>query len=643
MSTTAPYGSWGSPVGAADTVAGVVLFSDLQFDGGALYWLESRPSEGGRAAVVRRSVDGTIQEVLPDTVNVRTMAHEYGGAPYRVDSGDLVYSEFSDQRLFRLGPNGTAAPLTSEPPRSQSVRFADAVRSADGLLIAVRETHPAEGEAVNELVTIGPDGAVEVLATGCDFYSTPRLSLDGTRLAWIEWDHPNMPWDGTRLLVADAANPDDRRVIAGGPDESVVQPEWAPDGTLVFASDRAGWWNLYRYDGAATVPVLEMEAEFAGPAWVFGESWYGFLSDGRIATTFCESGQNRFGVIDADGVLEPIELGFSDFGYHVITDGDQRVWFVGSRTDKPLAIVEFDAGTGDSSIVRSNPSIVDVGYVAEPRVVTFPTTDDDVAHAVYYPPANPEFDGPVGARPPLIVHIHGGPTSSVSPVFKPKTVFWTSRGFGVVDVNYRGSTGFGRKYREKLEGEWGVVDVDDAVAAAEYLASIGEVDGERLAISGGSAGGYTTLAALAFRDAFAAGASYYGIADIEMIMGDSHKFESRYETRLIGTDPVVWRERSPIHSVDQISAPVALFQGLEDKVVPPNQAVIIADALAARGIPHVHIEYQGEGHGFRRAANMIRSLETELAFYGYVFGFTPAGEASEVDLGPGIPNGATDG
>ena len=643
MSTTAPYGSWQSPVGAADTVADIVRFSDLQYDDGSLYWLESRPSEGGRTALVRRTDDGTIGDVLPDTVNLRTMAHEYGGGAYRADSGDLVYSEFTDQRLYRVTPDGSATPLTSEPPRPRSVRFADSVRLSDGSLIAVRESHPAEGEAVNELVLIRTDGTVDVIASGSDFYSTPRLSPDNTRLAWIEWDHPNMPWDGTRLVVADVESTAACTVVAGGDDESIVQPEWAPDGTLVFASDRTGWWNLYRYDGLETMPILEMEAEFAGPAWVFGESWYGFLSDGRIATSFYDNGRSGLGIIDAVGVLERIELGFTDYGYHVITDGDQRVWFVGARTDKPSAIVAFDAASGATSIVRSNPSIVDAGYVEEPRVISFPTTDDDIAHAVYYPPANPEFEGPPGERPPLIVHVHGGPTSSVSPALRRETVFWTSRGFGIVDVNYRGSTGFGREYREKLEGEWGVVDVDDAVAAAEYLASIGEVDGDRLAISGGSAGGYTTLAALAFRDSFAAGASYFGIADLEMLMGDSHKFESRYETRLIGTDPVVWRERSPIHSVEQISVPVALFQGLEDKVVPPNQAAVIAEALADRGIPYVHIEFEGEGHGFRKAANVIRSLETELAFYGYVFGFTPAGDVSDVDLGPGIPNGDADG
>lgn len=643
MSTIASFGSWGSPIAAADTVAGIVRFSDIQYDGGSLYWLEMRPSEGGRTVLVRRSSDGDISEVLPDTVSVRTMAHEYGGGAYRAGAGTLVYADFEDQRLYRMAAGGEAAPLTAEPERSRSVRFADVVRMADGTLIAVRETHPVEGEAVNELVAVGDDGTCSVLATGSDFYTTPRISPDGTRLAWVEWDHPNMPWDGTRLVVADAADPTRRRVIAGEVDESVVQPEWATDGSLVFASDRTGWWNLYRFDGGETTPIVAMDAEFAGPAWVFGSSWYGFLSDGRIAAVITENGTQRLGIIRHDGTVVRTDLDYSSYGYHLITDGDHRVWFIGAHAHRPTALVEFDVDSGEASAVRSNPSHIDVAYAPDPRLISFPTTGGDTAHAVYYPPANPEFEGPAGERPPLLVHIHGGPTSSVLPVYSLETMFWTSRGFGVVDVNYRGSTGFGREYREKLEGEWGVVDVDDAVAAAEYLASIGEVEGERLAISGGSAGGYTTLAALAFRDRFAAGASYYGIADIEMLMGDSHKFESRYETRLIGTDPVVWRARSPLYSVEEIDVPVALFQGLEDKVVPPNQAIVIAEALARRGIPHVHIEYEGEGHGFRQAANVIHSLETELAFYGIVFGFTPSGDIPVLDLSDGSPEGRGDG
>ncbi len=643
MSTIAPFGSWASPVGAADTVAGIVRFSDIQYDDGSLYWLEIRPSEGGRTALVQRAADGDIGDVLPDTVSVRTMAHEYGGGAYRRDGGVLVYTNYEDQRLYRVDASGGAVPLTAEPERSRSVRFADVARMPDGTLIAVRETHRLEGEAVNELVVIGDDDTCTVVATGSDFYSSPRVSPDGTRLAWIEWDHPNMPWDGTRLVVVDAADPTKQRVIAGGINESIVQPEWDAEGSLVFASDRTGWWNLYRFDGENTTPIVAMDAEFTGPAWVFGSSWYGFLSDGKIAAVITENGTQRLGIIGRDGTMAQADLDYSSYGYHLITDGDHRVWFIGAHPHRPTALVEFDTDAETYSIVRSNPSSVDAGYATDPRLISFPTTGGDVAHAVYYPPANPESEGPAGERPPLLVHIHGGPTSSVAPVFSMETIFWTSRGFGVVDVNYRGSTGFGRAYREKLEGEWGVVDVDDAVAAAEYLALIGEVDGDRLAISGGSAGGYTTLAALAFRDCFAAGASYYGIADIEMLMGDSHKFESRYETRLIGSDPVVWRERSPLNSVEGIDVPVALFQGLEDEVVPPNQAVVIAEALASRGIPHLHVEYEGEGHGFRRAENVIHSLETELAFYGVVFGFTPAGDIPVLDLGDGPGEGRSDG
>ena len=630
MTTIAPFGSWESSISAADTVAGIVRFSDIQYDDGTLYWLESRPSEGGRTVLVRRLPNGPIEDVLPETVDVRTMVHEYGGAAYRVSDGAVTYSDFADQRLYR-SDGGERRPITPAPPRPSSVRYADAVPGPDGSLICVRETHPEEGEAVNDLVSIDPDGRTMVIASGSDFYSSPRVSPDGTHLAWIEWSHPNMPWDGTRLVVADVADPADQTVDAGGLDESIVQPEWTPDGSLLFVSDRTGWWNLYRSEGGTTTPIIEMEAEFAGPAWVFGMSWYGVLSGGRIVAAFWENGRQHLGVVDGEGHLDRLDLGYSNFG-GITTDGDHTVWFVGAHPRRPSALVEFDVDARTASTVRANPTNVDDAWVPEPRPITFPTTDGDVAHAVFYPPTSPVFEAPRGENPPLLVHIHGGPTSNVYPLFSLQTAYWTSRGFGVVDVNYRGSTGFGRAYREKLESEWGVVDVDDAVAAAGYLASIGEADADRLAISGGSAGGYTTLAALAFRDTFSAGASYYGIADIEMLMGDSHKFESRYETRLLGHDPAVWRERSPIYSVDQIDVPVALFQGLDDKVVPPNQAVVIAEALAARGIPHVHVEYEGEGHGFRQAKNVIRSLETELAFYGEVFGFAPVGDLPEIDF-----------
>jgi dipeptidyl aminopeptidase/acylaminoacyl peptidase len=578
LTTTAPYGSWDSPIGAADTVAGVVRFSDIQYVDGTLYWLESRPSEGGRTVLVRRMPDGTIDEVLPATASVRTMVHEYGGAAYLASDGEIFYSECTDQRLY--GVQGDAViPITPEPPRPMALRYGDAIPGADGSLICVRETHPEEGEAVNDLVSIDLDGTATVIASGSDFYSSPRISMDGTRLAWIEWSHPNMPWDGTRLVIADLEDPADRTVVAGGPDESIAQPEWTWNGELVFVSDRTGWWNLYRFDGESVTPILEMEAEFAGPAWLLGFSWYGLLSGGRIVAAFWESGQHHLGVISADGQLEHLDLDYSSYGYHLTTDGDHTVWFVGAHPKRPSALVELDVDSGVETVIRSNPSNVDEAYAPEPRLITFPTTGGDIAHAVYYPPTNPDFDGPAGEFPPLIVDIHGGPTANVYSMFSLQTAYWTSRGIGLVDVNYRGSTGFGRTYRERLENEW-----------------------------------------------------HYGIADIEMLMGDSHKFESRYETRLLGDDPEVWRTRSPIHSVDRIDVPVALFQGLDDKVVPPNQAVLIAEALASRGIPHVHVEYEGEGHGFRKAENVIHSLETELAFYGEVFGFTPAGDPPEIDL-----------
>ena len=622
MATIAPFGSWKSPISAADTVAGTVRFSEPRCDSGVLFWLEARPSEGGRTALVRRLPDGTIEDVLPKDANVRTMVHEYGGGAYLARDGAVVYSEFSDQRLHRTA-DGDPVPITAPPYRPMGVRYADPIVGPDGTVICVRETHPESGEAVNDLVAIDEGGTSKVIAAGADFYSSPRVSPDGRRLAWLEWDHPNMPWDGTRLNVADLTDPATPTQVAGGANESIVQPEWAPDGTLVFASDRTGWWNLYCNDGETTRPVVEMDAEFAGPQWDFGSSWFGFVADDRIVATYWENGEHHLGLIDSDGNLERLDLDFSSFGYHLVTDGDRKVWFVGAHSRRPSALVEFDVESGVATAVRSNPTGVDAGYVPEPRLVSFPTTGGDTAHGVYYLPANPEFCGPEDERPPLLVHIHGGPTSMAYPAFSLATAYWTSRGFGVVDVNYRGSTGFGRAYREKLEGEWGVVDVDDAVAAAEYLASIGEVDGERLAISGGSAGGYTTLAALAFRDTFSAGASYYGIADIEMLIGDTHKFESRYEMRLLGNEPEVWRARSPIYSVDRIDVPVALFQGLDDEVVPPNQAKVIADALEERGVRCVHVEYEGEGHGFRKAENVMHSLETELGFYGEVFGFDP--------------------
>lgn len=638
MTTTAPFGTWLSPISAADTIAGLIGFSDIAVDGDDLYWIELRPSERGRQVLVRRSGDGSITDMTPPPVDVRTRVHEYGGAPYAVRGGRIVYSDGTTQRLHGCP---SLDPVTPEPPRPMSVRFADGRFLPDGRLVCVRETHPEEGEAVNELVVVDPaDGSQVVLASGRDFYAAPRPTPDGSRLAWLEWDHPNMPWDGTELLVADL---DEGRLgpprsVAGGLEESVFQPEWAPDGTLWFSTDRSGWWNVARrrHDGDVEA-VFTVDADCGEPAWVFGRTTFGFLSDGRAVIGCWQDGGHRLVVLDPDGSHRTLDTPFSNHA-GPITDGGSTVWFVGYRPDAPTALVELDVDSTTWTEIRSNPMPVDRAALSVPEVISYPTIDGATAHAVFYPPANPAFRAPDGERPPLIVEVHGGPTSHVFPRLSAGFLYWTTRGFGVVDVNYRGSTGFGRAYRQALEGAWGIVDVGDCLDAARALADRGLADGDRLLITGGSAGGYTTLAALAFGDAFAAGASHFGVADVELLARHTHKFESRYLDRLVGTDPEEMRRRSPLYSADRISVPVVLFQGLEDRVVPPEQAEMIARALEDNGIPCALLTYEGEDHGFRKAENIIHTLETELAFYGRVLGFRPAGDLPDVPLRGGAPD-----
>ena len=629
MVQTRAYGAWESPISAADTVGGVVQFGQIAVDGDDLYWLEGRPTEAGRQVLIRRDGDGRIADATPPPIYVRTKVHEYGGGAYIAGEGKVAYSEFADQRLYLLG-NG---PITPEPSAPGALRYADGRFLSDGRIVCVRESH-GDGEAVNEIVMITPDTqAVTVLATGRDFYASPRPSPDGHRLLWLEWDHPNMPWDGTLLKTATIADQGlvDAAVIAGGPEESIFQPEWAPDGGIVFATDRGGWWNLYRFDDGVTSPIIAMDADFGVPAWIFGMTSFGFLSGGRILAAFWENGVNHLGVIDSNGDLNrlPNELTGVDF---LVTDAESRAWFVGHGPTTPTAVYELDVDTGDLSVVRANPMPAEPGYIRSPRIITFPTADGEVAHGVFYPPTNPGFEGPDGERPPLILKVHGGPTSHVFPWLRPAFLYWTTRGFGLVDVNYRGSTSYGRRFRNLLRDSWGIADVEDCLAAAHYLAAEGEVDGDRLVITGGSAGGYTALAALAFGDAFSAGGSYFGVADLGLLVDDTHKFESRYLDGLVGTDRDEMRRRSPLYSADKITVPVILFQGLEDKVVPPEQAELISAALTENGIPHAHITYEGEDHGFRQAENIIHSLESELAFYGKVLGFTPADDLPEVPM-----------
>jgi dipeptidyl aminopeptidase/acylaminoacyl peptidase len=623
-----PYGEWDSPISAADTISDSVTFSELTIDRGDLYWVEGRPSEKGRQVLVRLRPGGEPEDLTPEPFSVRTRVHEYGGGALLVTDGVIYFSNDSDQRLYRLEEEGSPVPVTEEPEQPGSVRYADGRSLPDGRLIYVKETHRDGVEPRNELVIIEADtGEESVFATGADFYSSPRPSPDGALVAWVEWDHPNMPWDGTRLMVG-GLNTGARRVC-GGDQEAVMQPAWSPDGFLHFITDPAGWWNVHRWDGSVTQPVIEARAECGIPQWVFGRSSYAFVGDGRIAVVYHDDGVQRLGVIE-DGVLAPTGL---DFTSHNSLSASEtgRVYFVGGRADGWLGLVSYDIDTGSLAEVKANPMAVPDGFRTVPERITFRTVGG-VAHGIYYPPANPQFEAPAGEAPPLIVKIHGGPTSMVVPHLDPRFAFWTSRGFGIVDVNYRGSTGYGREYREKLRGNWGVSDVEDAAAAARYLVDRGKADPDRVAISGGSAGGFTVLAALTTTDVFKAGASYYGIADLRLLKEDSHKFESRYEEGLVGSEESDLIDRSPITNIDRLATPLIVFQGLKDRVVPPSQARVIVDALAAKGVTHAYVTYENEDHGFRDAANIANSLESELSFYGEVFGFAPVGDIARPEI-----------
>jgi len=634
----APYGSWTSPLTSESITAGAVRLSETVLDGADIYWSESRPTEGGRSVIVRRTPDGRIRDMTPAPFNARTRVHEYGGGAYTVADGTIYWSNFGDQRLYRQAPGGAPRPITPDAP----LRYADAVVDrARGRLICVREDHRGEGEAVNTLVGVAlsrDDAGGTVLVSGHDFYSSPRLSPDGARLAWLTWNHPNMPWDGTELWVAPIAADGTlggAERVAGGADESVFGPRWSPDGVLYFVSDRSGWWNLYRRWDGRDETLAPMEAEFGQPQWVFGLSTYGFSAASGLLCWYTRDGTDHLARLDtATGAFTPLDLPYTDIGGVRVADASAA--FLGASPTEPTAVVRLDLTTGNIETLRRASAIeVDPGYLSTPRPISFPTENGLTAHGIFYPPHNRDFVAPEGERPPLIVESHGGPTSATSSGFKLGIQFWTSRGFAVLDVNYGGSTGYGRAYRRRLNGQWGIVDTDDCVNGARYLAEQGLVDGARMAITGGSAGGYTTLCALTFRDTFKAGASHFGVSDVEALMRDTHKFESRYGDHLIGPYPeaqAIYYERSPIHFADRISCPVIFFQGQEDRVVPPSQAEEMVAALRERGLPVAYIAYEGEGHGFRRAENIKRSLDAELYFYGRVFGFQPADDIEPVHI-----------
>lgn len=635
----APFGSWASPIRIDDLVDDSIGLAEPWVDGDDTYWLEARPSEAGRRVLVRSAVDGSIGDVTPAPFNVRTRVHEYGGGSYVVAGGVVVFSNFADGRLYRIDP-GADVPvaITPEGPWRYADFRPDATRRR---FVAVREDHGGDGQPVAAIVAVPLDGQEPptVLVSGPDFLAAPRIAPGGGRLAWLEWDHPDMPWDASRLRMA-AFRPDgtlgESVLVAGGPDESIAQPEWSADGVIHFASDRSGWWNLYRLlDGPSLDALAPVPAEFADPAWIFGRSSYTFAQDGSIAAVARHDGRDHLVHIRPGDLVGEIESPYTEF--EGLVAGPPGIVTIAGSPGEPTVIARLDPDTlAVAGILRRASGVVlDPELVSKPESIDFPTSGGRIAHALYHPPRNPRFAGPGDERPPLLVLSHGGPTSSASTALDLNKQLLTSRGIAVVDVDYGGSTGYGRAYRRQLHGNWGIVDVDDCVAAAEFLAARGDVDPERMAIAGGSAGGYTTLAALTGRDAFAAGISLFGVGDLEAMARETHKFESRYLDRLVGPYPEAveaYRDRSPVHHLDRISCPVLVMQGLDDEVVPPSQAEAIVEALAAKGIPYAYLAFEGEGHGFRGAVAIRRSLEAQLSFLGQVFGFEPADTLEPVEL-----------
>lgn len=637
--TIAAYGTWKSEITMDMMLQQSVHLSQVQYDADDLYYIERRPDEGGRSVLMRRSPRQETAEVLPCGFNVRTRVHEYGGRAYLVWNRKVWFSNFRDQRIWCLDPDAEAPrPLTAEGDLRYAELTMDATRDR---LIAVREDHRDPSvPPCNAIVGLAADGEQygRVLVSGDDFYSNPRVSPDGERLCWLAWNHPDMPWDGTALWVGhlNAAGLVERaEVVAGGPNESVFQPEWSPDGILTFVSDRSNWWNLYQLRHGHAVNLAPRSAEFGEPLWQLGTRTYGYVDADRLLCRYRERDGWHLGLINLQsGEMTQLLPDYAEFGDLAIS-GPRAVVVAGNWQMAPrLVAVGVDDGT-HVVVKRAQPLRLRGESLAKPQSVIFPTTSGEPGYAYFYAPTNPNYRAPGAEKPPLLVMVHGGPTGNSETGLDLGIQYWTSRGFAILDVNYGGSTGYGREYRNRLRGTWGVVDVDDTVSAATFVAEAGLVDPARMAIRGSSAGGYTVLCGLAFRKVFTAGASYYGVADLEGLAADTHKFESHYTDRLIGTLPQArdrYRQRSPFRHPEGITVPVIFFQGLDDRVVPPNQAERMVEALRRQGVAVAYLTFEGEGHGFRNASTIRQTNEAELYFYGRVFGFEPSDNLTPIPI-----------
>jgi len=632
-----PYGAWKSPVSAKSLVQDTVRLRQTHIDANHIYWEERRPSEEGRHLLVKYKKSGQIVDLTPTDFNVRSRAHEYGGGAFTIHQGIVYFSNDSDGRIYKQQSDGQPEAL-SVPG---AYRYADPVfdKKRDKLFL-VMEDHSGDGEEENCIASLSVDqlNSPEKIVRGHDFYSNPTISPNGAQIAWLAWNHPNMPWDGSELWLADLSNEGavlNQRLVVGGASESVFQPQWSPDGILYFISDRTGWWNIYKFQNERVICLKEMKAEFGLPQWVFGMSTYAFASAEKIVCTFCEQGKWKLALLSTiNSKFQALDLPFTHFD-NVRACNEFALFFAGSgKTSESVVQLNLDKNDYKVLFKSSNVSFP-LSLISAPEAIEFETMDGKTAHAYYYAPHNPDYTAPAAELPPLIVKSHGGPTGATECTLDLQKQFWTSRGVGILDVNYGGSTGYGREYRERLDGKWGVVDVEDCIHAARHLISQKRCDPSRIAIAGGSAGGYTTLAALTFHDFFKAGASYYGICDLEAMAKDTHKFESHYFDRLIAPYPEgkeLYRERSPIHATAQLSCPVILMQGLEDKIVLPNQAEMMFKALREKGIPAAYLAFEGEQHGFRKAHNIIRSVEAELFFYAKVFRFALQDEIKPVKI-----------